>query len=137
MRQHHFSQDQLNPPTGSYVLIASIFVERAVGGLSLGELIDEVRQQVSVVPELVSGVDRVAFESLGKSWQTALEDRFDYELASDSLVFFSSLDVPKVPLPLPPGVTEVRFRADLTHVPQTDANWMLQAGGLFSSVLRE
>src|SRR6202023_2640905 len=43
-REHHFSLAQLSSAGSSRVIVASIFVERAGGGVSLGRLFDETRQ---------------------------------------------------------------------------------------------
>ncbi|MBK9715413.1 MAG: PD-(D/E)XK motif protein [Kouleothrix sp.] len=43
VRQHHFGLAQLQPPPGTKVLIASIFMEQAGAGVSLAELIAIVR----------------------------------------------------------------------------------------------
>jgi len=40
-REHHFSLEQLHPPSDIDLLVASLFVERSSGGLSVVELLED------------------------------------------------------------------------------------------------
>jgi hypothetical protein len=134
VRLHHFSLEQLNPPAGTSVLIASVFVEPAGAGTSLGELADRVRDRVGNSPELLLRVDRTVTLTLGCNWRQALEERFDWELAQGSVEFFESWAIPAVGPGVPAGVSEVRFRSDLTGRPTADRNRCRSAGGLFRAL---
>lgn len=136
IRQHYFSFEQLHPPAGTTVLIASLFIERAGAGTSLGELTDEVRSRVSGNPDLVLHIDKIVGLVLGESWRSAMEERFDRELAQESLAFFATENIPKVSPELPCGVSEVRFKSDLTGQVATDLARLRVAQGLFRAVLR-
>jgi hypothetical protein len=135
VRQHHFSLEQLYPPAGTRLLVASLFIERAGGGTSLEDLLSTVRQSVSSKPELIVHVDHTTYKALGNSWQHALEERFDLELAEESLAFFEAERIPRLPEELPRGVSEVRFRSDLSGQPAVDPRLMLPSSGLFRAVL--
>lgn len=110
VRNHHFSLAQLCQMPGATIIIASLFVEASSGGLTLGELWDEVRTRVSSSPELRLRVDEVCLFSLGAQWEDSRQIAFDQELAASSLSFFRAVDIPCIERNVPAGVTEVRFR---------------------------
>jgi hypothetical protein len=135
VRQHYFSLEQLSPPTGTHLLVASLFVERAGAGTSLEDLISAVSQRITDSPQLLERVNRLTFMALGSNWQAALDERFDLELAQESLAFFASDAVPKPSKELPAGVTDVRFRSDLSGQRSVDSSGMLASSGLFRAAL--
>jgi hypothetical protein len=106
-------------------VIASIFIESSTAGVSLGELWDQVRDIVSDQSALRAHVDKVCLSSLGSSWQQARGLAFDEHLAMNSLAFYDAQDVPHLPQEIPEGVSEVRFRSDLslaTHIRDSGRN---------------
>jgi hypothetical protein len=135
VRQHHFSLAQLQPPAGSHVLIASILMERAGAGVSLGDLIEEIRSRLAGKPELLIRLDQVVVATLGESWRRAFEQRFDYELAEASLRFYSATDIPAVGDDIPPTVSDVHFKANITGSTEVKRQQMRNAGGLYRAVL--
>jgi hypothetical protein len=96
------------------VVVASLFVERSTGGTSLGQLWDTVRSDVSANADLRLKVDEICLRSLGNSWLDARAISFDPQLAKQSLAFYDVQDIPRVGSQLPSGITEVRFRSDLS-----------------------
>lgn len=126
-REHHFSFEQAHPPEGLRVIVASMFVEASRGGLSLGELWDEARDSARGNPELITMIERVCMRTLGKGWNGAREARFDDQLAQDSLRFFAVETMPRLASPLPPGVLNAEFIADLCGCPEFP---MRQGAGL-------
>ena len=132
-RIHHFSLLQLTPPVQARLLVASVFVESIGGGVSLRQITDEIRTILSEDPVLLARFDAVFYATLGASWMEAMEERFDSELASESLQFFDSLQIPKVGGPIPLPVSGVRFTSDLSGVPIVDTATLLAAGGLFAA----
>lgn len=135
-RQHYFSLEQLLPIPQTQVLIASVIVERAGAGRSLAELIELVRSRVSGYPDLLLHLDQTVGITLGERWRSALEERFDQEVAENSLAFFEPAAIPKVDANLPPSVSDVRFRTDLGGVPTADLKAYRALGGLFRAALR-
>lgn len=113
-RTHFFSFDQLNPPSNSLAVVASVFTDRVANGLSLGTLWESAKSHVKASPELLSRVDEVCLNSLGSSWKEATTVTFDEQLASDSLRYFSAEEIPRIEGPLPIGVSELRFKSDLS-----------------------
>lgn len=135
VRQHHFRLEQVCPPSGVDVLIASLFVERAGGGVSFADLYERVRAQVADNAELLLRTDRIVLLTLGETWSGALADRFDWALAKESLAFFDAPSVPKIEGPLPPGVSQVHFLSDMTGVPRADKRHCQAKGGLYEAAL--
>lgn len=135
-RQHFFSLEQLQPPEGSKVLIASIFVERAGAGTSILDLIEHIQTRITDHPDDLLSMDRIISLTLGNDWQRALDERFDYELAEKSLAFFEATSVPTVNPTLPQGVSEVRFKSDLIDSVAINSSHYRTLGGLFLAALR-
>jgi hypothetical protein len=114
-RRHHFSLEQVHPSQGLQCVIASMFLESSPAGVSLGDLWDQVRDALSGQPDLRVHIDEICLSALGSSWQQARALAFDEQLAIRSLAFYDARDIPRLPLELPDGVTEVRFRSDLSQ----------------------
>lgn len=134
-RRHHFTLEQLIPPRSTAVLVASVFTERAGGGISIHDLAERIRKRLASKPDIASQVDRMIALTLGVSWANAMQDRFDYQAAEGSLRFFHSDKVPSPSPKLPKGVSEVRFVADLTGKQPVGLNELRQAGGMFEAAV--
>ena len=134
LRAHYFSHEQLCPPAGARSVIASVLLERCAGGQSVTDLVEQIRGQVADHQLLVQ-LDAVVALTLGTEWRAAHEDRFDRQLAAESLRFLDSRTIPSIPAVLPPEVTEVRFRVDLTNHPLTLPEDLCQGGSLFMAML--
>ena len=111
-RRHRFSFAQLDPPVGAHLWIASLFVERAAGGLTLSNLID--RASAGLPSDEHSRLRLLVAETLGEDFEIALDRAFDAELAAESLRYYKSADIPSLAPPLPFGVSDVNFVADLS-----------------------
>jgi hypothetical protein len=136
VRRHRFALDQIAPAGSARVLVASVLVERAGAGVSVGDLVAEVRHHVRDDVNLLLRVDEVVMMTLGNSWRTALTERFDRDFAERSLCFYNAEDVPRVQSPLPHEVTDVHFNADLTALAAVDLRRAPGHDDLFSSVVR-
>lgn len=135
-RQHFFSSDQLYPPLGVRVLVASLFVDAVGIGTSLQDLIEEIQTALDQVPELLLQLHQTVQLTLGSTWQQAQTACFDRVRAERSLLFFEPCTIPRIGADLPPGVSDVRFRADLTGAePFARANQRV-AGGLWRAALK-
>ena len=135
VRQHQFSLEQLQPPPGVSVLVASVFVERAGSGTSLAEIIDKVRLRIGGDSEQLMMLDKVIGMTLGNTWRQAMDERFDYELARHSLAFYEASAVPSVSPIMPSEVSNVRFTSDLSGIASVDLATYKATGGLFQSAL--
>jgi len=134
-RLHHFSLAQLTPPANTHLVVASIFVEPVGGGLSLGRLADDIRAILASDPALLTRFDAIFYATLGASWSDAMEECFDLELASESLQFFDSVNVPKLDGPIPPTVNDVRFTSDMSGASPLASAALISAGGLLADAV--
>lgn len=136
VRMHHFSLEQVRPPAGVRVIIASLFVEASAGGTSVMEMAEEIRADVAGDPTLLLHLDRVLRLSLGSAWRQGMEERFDRELAASSLRFLEARNIPAIDAAIPQEVSEIRFRANLTAVDAADRAAVVAEGGLFQAMLK-
>lgn len=134
LRQHRFSHEQLCPPGGTRLVVASIMVHNSGAGLTVFELLDAIRVKIAKHPQLYLRMARQVHETLGKAWQSAKEIRFNFEAAVESLRYFDGVQIPKVPAPLPEGVSQVSFVADLTNVAPLSRKAVDDAGRLLRSL---
>ena len=115
-------------------MIVSILIERSAGGQSIYDLIDDIRGRVGDA-DLLLRLDAVVAETLGNEWRTAHEERFDRQLACESCRFLDARTVPSVAGNIPPEVTDIHFRVDLSTHPLAPPDELSGAGGLFTAVL--
>jgi hypothetical protein len=132
-RIHHFSLVQLTHPVQARLVVASLFVENIGGGVSLRQITDEIRMMLSEDSELLARFDAVLYATLGAGWAEAMEERFDSELAAESLQFIESLSIPRVDSVIPKSVSDVRFTSDLSGVPTLDSASLQVSGGLLAA----
>ncbi len=135
-REHYFSLAQLMCPGPSRTVVASLFVERAGGGLSLKQLFEQTRYLLRDDPDLLTRFDVSFYSALGSAWSGAMNESFDWELAEESLAFFDANSVPKVPTPIPAGVSDVRFCSDLSTVPSLRKEDLRSSGHLLAALRR-
>jgi hypothetical protein len=136
VRKHHFSLEQLNPPPNTYLLVASIFVERSGGGISISDLTLRIREKVVNEPKWILYMDTIISQTLGISLRNGLSERFDYELAVSSLAFFDYNVIPSIKSKLPIEVSNVHFISDISGKPIVNIQVFRSLGGIFESVLK-
>ena len=116
-RIHKFALDQLYPTSHSRVVVASAIVrESAQGpdGLSVWDLYNKICNRIDSV-EIHMHMMKVITESMGSEVHRLNDVFFDYVVASDTLRFYDSNDIPKIDKSgVQLGVTGVAFRSDLT-----------------------
>jgi hypothetical protein len=117
-RIHSFSLRQLRPGPGVDVLIASIHAERSAGGLTISELLEQIRSR-ALPTDLVAKVADVVARSLGDSAASGLALRFDIDRGRSSLRFFDARRIPSIEPPLPAGILSVNFEALLDETKAT------------------
>lgn len=115
LRVHHLSAEQCQPPTGTFGLLASLFIEGSGGGQSLRELVAAIEAALGSNDDLILKVQETVAETLGESLPTAMGARFDDRLALASLRFYDLATVPAIRDGVPPEVSGVHFRSDLTR----------------------
>jgi tRNA A22 N-methylase len=114
-RTHNLSAEQCQPPPGTIGILASLFIEGIGGGLSLLELIHAVENRLIGEDKLILQLQATIAETLGETLPAALSTCFDERLAESSLQFYDLLAIPAIRGWVPSGVTEVRFRSDLSQ----------------------
>lgn len=114
LRVHHLSLEQCQPPSGTVGLLASIFIEASGGGQSLSELIRTIEFALSGHDSLILKLQETIAGTLGESLPTAMGARFDDRWARTSLRFYNSATVPAIREGIPPEVSQVHFRSDLS-----------------------
>lgn len=115
-RIHTFSSEQLNPPTDTQVLIASIFVKQHNPGVNIQQLTDSVSNKVGNDYDLTEKLNSIVFKTLGNTLEHSIGIKFDYEIAKQSLRFYKHQDISKIEeIHIPSEVLEVRYKSDLTN----------------------
>jgi putative PD-(D/E)XK family protein DUF4420 len=132
-RRHHFRLEQLQPPTGTCCVVASVFVDAAGRGRGIDDLVEAIGRRITDIA-LQDRLHGVVFQLLGDRWESAGLERFDYEAAQESLVFYLASQVPCVSLPIPRGVSEVHFKADLSAINPASEQLLRSHRGLLASV---
>jgi hypothetical protein len=134
-REHYFSLGQLVPLRGARVAVASVFVERAGGGVSIRKVVADTRALLGGDISLVTQFDACVYKSLGSGWADAMDECFDWELAVDSIAFYAAEFVPRPENPMPQSVFDVRFRSDMGSTARLSLQDLRDAGGLFAAAL--
>jgi Putative PD-(D/E)XK family member, (DUF4420) len=134
LRRHHFSLEQLCPPSGTKLIVASIVALRSGAGRSVFDLLDIIRQKTAQQPRLHLCLSRIVHQTLGNTWQGANNVKFDYETAKQSLRFYDGTQIPKVSMPLPNEVSQVSFVANLDGVAHLPKKSILGKGMLFHAL---
>lgn len=125
VRAHHFSREQCMPPEGTVGILISMFVERSGGGLSLGDLVQRIEGQVTGNPELILRLHSTVVETLGDATTTGMSVRFDEHLARASVRTYDLSHIPAVREDIPPEVSQVHFRADISGLNPVSASALI------------
>lgn len=134
-RIHTFSFEQLNPPTGTQVLIASVFVRQNNSGKNIQQLIDNISVKIQDDLELIDKLNSIICRTLGNSLEQSIKIKFDYQIAKDSLQFYKHQDIKKIEkIHVPTEVSEVRYKSDLSAINSTNIAILKPEGVLFSSI---
>lgn len=134
MRQHHFSLDQLCPPERTKLLIASLFVEKSGGGISVMDLANKIRVTLDNDANRLLKFERLIALTLGNGWRIAAEERFDQQLAEESLAFFEASEVPCVNREMSAKITAVHFESNLSESRPIDIRNYVAKGALFRTI---
>jgi hypothetical protein len=135
VRSHKFSYDQCHPPPGSVAVVASFFIERLSAGLAMRDLVDEVERLAGGDTELVMKLHVIVADTLGTALNDSLSIRFDDRLADSSLKFYDLADIPAIRGGLPPGVSDVHFRSDLSALTPVSFETIIQRAPPFEDLL--
>lgn len=135
VRAHSFSYEQCNSSPNTLSIVASMFVERVSRGITLRTLIDDILAVVASDMDLALKLHEVTAATLGTSIKEAMELAFDVTLTDTSLRFFNLADVPSVRGPLPAGVSDVRFRSDLSALEDLSVQALIDLDPIFRDLL--
>lgn len=135
IRTHIFSYDQCNPPTDSISVAASMFIERLSTGVTIQNLINYISEQVCSHPDLVFKLHDVTISTLGNHFNEAMGIAFDVKLARSSLNFFDLTEIPAVRNDLPIGVSDLKFRSDLSATPNISIPDLISLDPKFENLL--
>jgi hypothetical protein len=134
-RVHHFSLEQLRPPLGTHLLVASVFVERAGSGNTIIDLINKISKRIGEDTEQLIKINKVISTTLGETLKNSLEEGFDYELAEQSLAFYECSVIPTIKEVIPIEVSQIHFRSDINAQPTIDVKTFRTLGKLFQATL--
>lgn len=116
-RKHIFSAEQLNPPSDTQVLIASIFLKQHNSGYNIQQLIKRISEKIDYDFETADKLYSIVFRTLGSSLEHSIGLKFDYEIAQQSLRFYKHQDIDKIEeIHIPNNVSEVKYKSDLSSI---------------------
>lgn len=134
-RKHIFSAEQLNPPSDTQVLIASVFLKQHNSGNNIQYLIDRISEKIDYDFETVEKLNTIVFRTLGSSLEHSIGVKFDYEIAQQSLRFYRHQDIDKIEeVHIPNNVSEVKYKSDLTSIKAIELNKLKERKGLFNAL---
>lgn len=116
-RVHSFAHRQLFTTGGEQVAIASLLLRENTNGLSLKTLIEEGRNELSSEPAQLAKLEAAA---RGARMSDLKEPgpSFDEVDASNNLAWFWAHEAPRFTQSEPPGVSETRYKVDLSFTRQ-------------------
>ena len=116
-RKHIFNAEQLNPPTNTKVLIASVFIKQSNNGRNIQHLIDSIVNKINNNNELTIKLNSIVCKTLGNSLEHSINIKFDYEIARESIQYYMHQDIDKIEkISIPDKISEVHFKSDLTYL---------------------
>ena len=118
-RTHHFSHRQIYAIEGEEIIIASIVAAEDDSGLSLRQLIEDCRSALLGTPDYLKLEKAVRQAGMESSTETG--PVIDAAEAEGGLAWFRSMDIPHFRVAEPAGVTETRYRVDLSTAPRVTA----------------
>jgi hypothetical protein len=136
IRRHHFSLQQLAPPEGVDLVVASFLLEESGKGLSIAALWEEIAARRELTAEAKNRLLRVLTIALGRDWRKANRVAFDPDAAMRDLRLYEAIAIPKVPLSLPTEISDVHFCSELTDVPVAYPAVVARRAGLFEALFQ-
>jgi hypothetical protein len=120
-RIHYFSNEQLNPPTGCQVIVASLFTKPSASGMSIQDLLANIVEKIPNDYDAASKLNTIVFQTLGNSLEHTIGTKYDYHVASDSLRFYLHQDISKIEaVYVPNEVSEVKYKSNLNELNHID-----------------
>lgn len=133
-RTHIFSLEQLNPNDSSNLIIASVFVNSTGIGKSIFDLIEMITGRMEDIDSCLK-LSEIVLKTIGVHLDECKNMYFDYNFASDTLVYYDSKLIPSIDKnAIPPTVSAVHFRSNLTDVPSISETGFDEQSMLFNSL---
>jgi len=134
-RQHIFSSEQLNPPLGTQVLVASIFVKQNSAGQNIQQIVNNITIKINHNVTLTDKLNTIVCKTLGNSLEQSIKIKFDYNIARESLLFYRHQDISKIEeVHIPGAVSEVRYKSDLFKLKNVVLSTLKNSGDLFKCI---
>ncbi len=133
-RIHEFLLDQLLPPVGTEVVVASFVLQESVSGLSVEDLMQRIVSSGALSDETIQRVLRVISVSLGRDWRDARRVGFDRDSALKHLRFYDGSDLPRVDRPHFNEISDIRFKCDLSGIAPITRGKLAKQGRLFAGM---
>ncbi len=134
-RKHIFSAEQLNAPSGTQVLIASLFLKQHNSGSNIQQLIESISGKIDYDFEITDKLHSIVFKTLGSSIEHSIGVKFDYEIARQSLQFYRHQDIDKIEeIHISNNVSEVKYKSDLTSIKPTETQKLKDKQILFNAL---
>lgn len=134
-RIHNFSLDQLNSPSETKTVVASILVRKVSVGVNLIMLQSRILERIQGNYDIMEKLQLVIASTLGSSINDSELIYFDYEFAVDSMKLFWSHDIPQIKIEhIPFLVSDIHFKSDLSDLKAIELNYETNLGPLFSSI---
>jgi len=134
-RKHIFSAEQLNPPSDTQVLIASIFLKQHNSGMNIQQLLESISKKVNYDFETADKLNSIVFRTLGSSLEHSIGIKFDYAIALQSLQFYRHKDIHKIEeIHIGNNVSEVKYKSDLTNISPVEVGKLKDKKILFSAL---
>jgi hypothetical protein len=134
-RKHIFSAEQLNPPSDSQVLIASIFLKQHNSGMNIQQLLESISKKVNYDFETADKLNSIVFRTLGSSLEHSIGIKFDYAIALQSLQFYRHQDIDKIEeIHIGNNVSEVKYKSDLTKISPVEVGKLKDKQILFNAL---
>jgi hypothetical protein len=133
-RVHEFLLDQLLPPLGTEVVVASFMLQESLSGPTIEDLWKRIASSGALSDQLIERVLRVISLSLGRDWRDARRVSFDRDLALRHLRFYDASSLPTVDKPRYSEISDVRFKCDLSCLVPVTRSKLARRGILFTGM---
>lgn len=121
-REHTFSIEQLTPNENSNLLVASVFVIQSGMGKNVFNLLDDIQARITDIESQIKIKEQV-LQTIGPHIDEVTNLYFDYPYACQLYGLFDYKDVPSIDATsIPPQVSSVHFRSDLSAIDSADLN---------------
>lgn len=123
LREHVFKLDQLLAPDGTAVYVASLLLDERSDGQTLVELVAAIGVRLGGNTDLHRRLESVVAGTLGTAWRDATSRPFALVDGNAALATYQAENIPRVSAAVPPEVSAVTFRSDVSNVERASPFW--------------